>query len=283
MEDREDWLTADPKERDEAYPMDVVPCPFESNGVTVPGTFYLAAGAGPHPTALLLHGFPGYERNLDLAHALCRGGVNVLYFHYRGSWGTGGSFSLSHCAEDVRAARRFLLEPGAPWAHRIDTDRLFPVGHSMGGFLSLLVGSEPDLFPAAAGITPANFGVLGRRAREDAAFRASYLGFIEDKLLPLHGTDAPTLLREIMDNADAWDLVERARGAREGAFFLCGGRRDEICPFAGHHEPLAAALLANPEVALEEHVFDDGHTLIHSRVGLARLLVSWVCDGIAWQ
>ena len=32
----------------------------------------IAAGAGPHPTMLLLHGLPGNERNLDLAQAARR-------------------------------------------------------------------------------------------------------------------------------------------------------------------------------------------------------------------
>jgi hypothetical protein len=31
---------------------------------------YIASGAGPHPTVLMLHGFPGNEKNLDLAHSV---------------------------------------------------------------------------------------------------------------------------------------------------------------------------------------------------------------------
>src|SRR5260370_1033733 len=42
-----------------------------------------AAGAGAHPTVLLLHGFPGSEQNLDLAQAIRRAGWNVLRPHYR--------------------------------------------------------------------------------------------------------------------------------------------------------------------------------------------------------
>jgi pimeloyl-ACP methyl ester carboxylesterase len=53
---------------------------------------YVAAGKGPHPTLLLLHGFPGNEQNLDLAQAARRAGWNVLTLHYRGSWGSPGPF-----------------------------------------------------------------------------------------------------------------------------------------------------------------------------------------------
>lgn len=46
---------------------------------------YMAAGAGPHPTVLLLHGLPGNEQNVDLAQSIRRAGWNVLTLHYRGS------------------------------------------------------------------------------------------------------------------------------------------------------------------------------------------------------
>ena len=52
---------------------------------------------------ILLHGFPGNERNLDLAQALRRAGWNAVFFHYRGSWGSDGDFSFGHVLEDVAA------------------------------------------------------------------------------------------------------------------------------------------------------------------------------------
>ena len=39
---------------------------------------YIASGPGPHPTVLMLHGFPGNEKNLDLAYSFRRAGWNVL-------------------------------------------------------------------------------------------------------------------------------------------------------------------------------------------------------------
>jgi hypothetical protein len=40
-----------------------------SHGVGMNGLFYLAGGEGPHPTLVLLHGFPGNEQIFDLAQA----------------------------------------------------------------------------------------------------------------------------------------------------------------------------------------------------------------------
>src|SRR4051812_45063848 len=70
-----------------------------SHGSPMNGLVYVAAGAGPHPVVILLHGFPGNERNLDLAQDMRRAGWDVLFFNYRGSWGTPGDFSFSHSME----------------------------------------------------------------------------------------------------------------------------------------------------------------------------------------
>ena len=55
---------------------------FDSDGHRLVGTFYLARGDEPKPTALLLHGCPGLEKNLDLAVTLRDRGWNALVFRW---------------------------------------------------------------------------------------------------------------------------------------------------------------------------------------------------------
>ena len=88
--DRSDYdpVSQDPQSIDAANPPAIVEVNFKSQGKRLNGVVYLANGAGPHPTVVLLHGFPGNEKNLDLAQALRRDGFNVLFFHYRGAWGS---------------------------------------------------------------------------------------------------------------------------------------------------------------------------------------------------
>ena len=43
---------------------------FCSQGSKLLGGFYRGGGNGPRPTAILLHGVPGVEKNLDIAYAL---------------------------------------------------------------------------------------------------------------------------------------------------------------------------------------------------------------------
>src|SRR5437763_7630413 len=79
-----------------------------SHGAGLNVLAYIAEGAGPHPVVVLLHGFPGNERNLDLAQDIRRAGWDVVYFNYRGSWGTPGNFSFAHSIEDVSSVVEYL-------------------------------------------------------------------------------------------------------------------------------------------------------------------------------
>src|SRR5438093_1227206 len=80
-----------------------------------------------------LPGFPGYGRNLDLAHAFRRAGWTALVFHYRGAWGSQGEFTFGHVLEDVRSALAFVRSGEARRDLQLDAERVALVGHSMGG------------------------------------------------------------------------------------------------------------------------------------------------------
>ena len=117
------------------------PVRIPSDGALLNGFVYVASGEGPHPVVILLHGLPGYERNLDIAQDIRRAGWDVLYFDYRGSWGSPGTFSLSHCIEDAAAAIAFLRRPSVAKNLRADSSRIALVGHSTGGFVAVEVAS----------------------------------------------------------------------------------------------------------------------------------------------
>ena len=55
---------------DAAHPPALQEVHFDSHGDRLNGIVYVANGPGPHPTVILLHGFPGNERNLDLAQSM---------------------------------------------------------------------------------------------------------------------------------------------------------------------------------------------------------------------
>ncbi len=111
---------------------------FDSGGYRLLGTLFLARGEAPKPTAVILHGIPGIEKNYDLAHALRENGWNSLIFHYRGCWGSGGRYVLGTIPDDVRAALDDLSSGRYPW---VDPARLVLIGHSLGGWAAVLAGA----------------------------------------------------------------------------------------------------------------------------------------------
>ena len=106
-----------------------------SDDALLAGFIDKANGAGKHPTLLLLHGYPGNERNLDLAQVVRAHGWNVIYFDYRGSWGSQGRFTFKNCVQDVVNVVGFCKKYAD--SLQIDTANIALFGHSMGGFVCL--------------------------------------------------------------------------------------------------------------------------------------------------
>ncbi len=128
-------LSSDPP-ADARFPASMYEITVPSHGSQLFGVLYAAAGDHPHPTIVLLHGFPGYEQNLDLAQALRRAGYHVLAVHYRGSWGVKGDFSFTHAMEDADSQVDWITSPTIAAKYYVDPARVTLIGHSMGGFLA---------------------------------------------------------------------------------------------------------------------------------------------------
>ena len=127
---------------------------FDSEGHRLVGTVYLARGEEPKPTALLLHGCPGLEKNLDLAVLLRDRGWNSLVFHYRGCWGSAGRYDLRTVPHDVIAAVDYLTA-----RPEVDSRRVAVVGHSMGGWAAIVTAArEPRLRAVAVYGAPVRLG-----------------------------------------------------------------------------------------------------------------------------
>src|SRR5690349_3862139 len=145
-----------------------------SHGKGMNALVYVAAGAGPHPAVVLLHGFPGTERNLDLAQDIRRAGWDVLYFNYRGSWGTPGDFSFTHGIEDVAAALAYLRQPAVGKKLRLDPARIVLVGHSMGGFMAIQAAATDPRVRAIGVISGGDLGgAYQHLRREEASAKAT--------------------------------------------------------------------------------------------------------------
>ena len=206
-------ITTDP-EPDKANPAAMQSFQLPSHGALLNAFVYIAAGAGPHPTVILLHGFPGNERNLDLAQSIRRGGWNVLYFNYRGSWGTPGDFSFTHCIEDTQSAIAYLRDDSKAVKLRSDPSTIVLVGHSMGGFVALEAGALDPEVKAIVTISAADLGTGRAQAvpgdKRDLFVKGLAAGLAAEGMAPLAGITAEMLASEVFANAAQWNFVDRA-------------------------------------------------------------------------
>lgn len=267
-----DPLAMDPPTFDAAYPPAILELNFQSHGSRLNGILYEADGAGPHPTIILLHGYPGNERNLDMAQALRRAGFNVLFFNYRGAWGSEGDFSLTHVIEDVASAADMLRERAR--SYRVDPDRLLFVGHSMGGFAALAGAAQDDDVYCAAGIAPGDFGAVARYVDANPQAAAA-LEAEADGLQMLNGWSGAAMRAELHASQDTFSLVGLAPQLRGKSVLLIAAAQDEVIPPAVFHAPIADAYRAQSDISLTEHTIPGDHSFSWSRIALTRAVIDW--------
>lgn len=277
-----DPVSQDPPLLDRAHPPAMLEIGIDSHGSRLNAILYLAQGPGPHPTVVLLHGFPGNEKNLDLAQALRRAGFNVLFFHYRGSWGSPGSYSFAHCLEDVESALAYLRSEESRTKRRVDPRRIALVGHSLGGFLALQTAASNDSIRCAVSLAGVDLGARGKAIATHPELREAMITGLDAGTGPLAGTSGEALFDEVVAHADAWDLVSQAPALARRRLLLIGGYRDTAVPLAGNHEPLAAALRAIEAPHVSELVLDSDHAFSGHRIALARALVAWFREECGW-
>jgi pimeloyl-ACP methyl ester carboxylesterase len=226
---------------------------FDSGGSRLLGAFYRGAGESPRPTALLLHGLPGIEKHLDLAYRLRDLGWNCLAFHFRGCWGSGGTYSLPGLAADTRAA--------LDWAVRqpsVDPERIALIGGSTGGYTALLAGADAPGVRAVVAlcpfIDPGEFEFPVAMAEEFAGMLTGISG---------------------QDLLDQWSRLEPLAGRfpalAEKAVLLATGDRDDLVP-PGHFAAFAAAL---PDLQWARHPEGD-HSFSTCRPWLVETVAEWL-------
>lgn len=175
-------------------------------GLKINGVEYVAAGEGLHPTLVLLHGWPGNEKNLDLAQAVRRAGWNVVTFNYRGSWGSPGRFSFGGNIDDAKAVLAFVRDPANAKALQADTGRLVIGGHSMGGWITAMTAAQDPGLKGVVLISAADMGGIGNLPL------AQRVALAADNAETLAGVTPESMAGELNQHAADYSLMKSARG-----------------------------------------------------------------------
>jgi S-formylglutathione hydrolase FrmB len=195
----------------------------KSHGADLPVIIYKANGHGPHPTIILLHGFPGNEKNLDLAQAYRRQGFNVIFFHYRGAWGAGGDYGISNQLADTQTIIEQIRAKTFPQSELIDSDKISLVGHSLGGFNALYSGMHNNTACTLA-IAPTDLGGAVKNLTDIKTIVSDpYLG---QPLLPLKGYSFADAVKETKDSLNRYHLLPQMGKFKRQPLLIVQGKQD---------------------------------------------------------
>ena len=247
-------------------PPSVVELTIMSEGSRMPGIAYLAAGNGPHPTVLLLHGYPGNEKNLDVAQALRRQGWNVVFFHYRGAWGAEGEFSFLSAEQDVQAVLGYMADDENAGKLRIDPSRISIVGHSMGGHMAIAGIYDNPQVKCSVAYDPVNLGAKGSGIFSDPAGAKIWRDY-SDTLFMLKGWSGQKAEKEILKHGPDLDLVKRAPKLNNRPLMIIPADT-QVIPMDLHILPLAEAHRAIQGNQFAYELIDDDHSFSASRLEL---------------
>ena len=248
-------------EWDKSSPAGTRELTIPSNGSLLQGFIYKANGVQKHPTLMLLHGYPGNERNLDLAQAVRANGWNVIYFNYRGSWGSQGEFSFKHCVEDVVNVIAFCKKYAD--SLQIDSSRIALFGHSMGGWVCLKALQQlPDVKKGVAvsawnifEVTTNNQGLATREKKAEEYF-------------VLNKKSGKDLFKPVLENPEYYNLTNTAEALSQKEIIML----EEY-----QRNPSVANAIKNRNKAFFEYeVWQTDHSFTNKRVALIKKVLAFL-------
>ena len=247
---------------DKTAPAGMTELSIPSENSKIAGFMYSANGAQKHPTLLLLHGFPGNERNLDLAQVIRAHGWNVIYFDYRGSWGSQGQFSFENCVQDVKNVVLFFKKYSD--SLHIDTSNIALFGHSMGGFVCLkalaeLPGIKKGFALSTWDIYSDSKDLKPSQVKEAAKQMGEYF---------ILNTTSEKLIKSVMANLSFFNIQNDA-----GAL-----ANKEIVMLDEHHmnQQLAASLKNSNNNYFDYEVWQTDHPFSNKRISLINKVLEFL-------
>jgi pimeloyl-ACP methyl ester carboxylesterase len=252
---------------DKEFPADVAAPDVMSHGARMNAVLYVAAGRGPHPVVILVPGFPGNEKNLDLAYSLRRAGWNTLLAHFRGSWGSEGVFSFSNAIEDLQAAILFLRDAENAKKYGNDPKKIVLIGHSLGGFMAASAAARDPEIAGLVMIAAWNIGATMTGPRETHRIDA-----IPAASSRLPGTTPAGLQAEAEANAAKWNYLDYAEALKTRPVLILEAHDRNL----SYNKDMKAALQKAGNTRVTETYVETDHSFSDHRIALQVAVLEWL-------
>lgn len=237
---------------------------------------YIANGPGPHPTVVILHGFPGNEKNLDLAQAIRRSGFNVVFFNYRGAWGSEGTYSLLQTDDDALAVLSYLRQPEVAQRLRVDVDKLSLLGHSMGGFGALSAGHLDKNLVCVGAMSPANLAIYAAGITAKDPAMEGFKAYV-DSIFVLRDFNRNAMVEQLTSvPIETLDTTQFGPGLRGKSVFMVIGDQDRVTPAEAMFDPVVKAYSEDKDIRLQHHKIPGDHSFSWSRIKLTEVVMNWL-------
>ncbi len=213
------------------------------------------------PVVVMLHGHPGGDKNLDIGEALRANGFAVAVFSYRGVWGSHGDYLLTHNIEDVASGVDFLREKAGEY--RLDPEKIFLFGHSMGGFSALNAMARGLKVSGAVLMAPydAGYKYLYDRPNFDSVMACKNRGYF-------HLSSENALEEDAAINAESWNFRNLLPKLDKNIpYCFIDGTKDTT---SEHMGPIAEEM-KQAGFQVNYHLLEDGHMFPLHRATIARI------------
>ncbi len=213
------------------------------------------------PVVVMLHGHPGGDKNLDIGEALRAKGFAVAVFSYRGVWGSHGDYLLSHNIEDVISAVDYLRQNAA--TYRLDPEKVFLFGHSMGGFSAVNAMARGLQVSGAVLMAPydAGYKYLYDRPNFDGVMASKNRGYF-------HLASENALEEDAAENAESWNFRNLiSKLDKNIPYCFIDGTKDTT---SEHMVPVVDEM-KKAGFQVSHHLLEDGHMFPLHRATIARI------------
>lgn len=253
---------------DEFYPAGQVELDIKSSGSSMYGFAYTANGKGPHPTVVLFHGLPGNERGLDIGQNLRRAGFNVIFFNYRGTWGSKGEFKFQNAIQDAGAVLDYITDDANRYKLRVDTNKIVFLGHSMGAGIALIAGLQEKRVKGIFALSVFNPYTLlqGEEAESNLIGLKEYLSS-----LGMLNCNPNQFLNDILRDINQYNIENMIANSKKPIMVI-----DE-------HMNNSSFTNFNKSKSFEYKIWNTDHAFTTKRIALSKEIVSWINKEINHQ
>ncbi len=261
------------------FKADMIPLSFFSHGDELKGYFSRGIGKGPRPTIILLHGFPGGDRDvLGLAEVIPQAGWNTLVFNYRGLYASEGLCTPMNSQEDVLEAVGFLKKEEIIQNFNVDPEKIYLAGYSYGGCQSVVAAAFEPAIKGVIFVAGANINVLIKEVEKDTETGKMLKEMLRQEYSnpDVAGPDFDSMMNDVIAYREKFDIVQIAAHIADKNILLIGGWEDMQATLEDHILPFYRALQKAKAQNLKPVLLYDDHGFKKERLLLHKTIVSWL-------